>query len=120
MPQASITCPRCGRTSYNDNDVRERYCGNCHAFHDELLTPPNTAPPMTEVWAIVSRDEQGRENVCGVESPIYIQFMTGNEAVWKEHLLPIAKQMKKLAKGSGRTIHALHFTHREEIDIDNG
>jgi ribosomal protein L37E len=27
---ASITCPRCGRTSYNPNDIREGYCGNCH------------------------------------------------------------------------------------------
>jgi ribosomal protein S27AE len=23
-------CPRCGRTSYNPNDVREGYCGACH------------------------------------------------------------------------------------------
>lgn len=26
----SITCPRCGMTSHNENDVREGYCGNCH------------------------------------------------------------------------------------------
>jgi ribosomal protein L37E len=26
----SITCPRCGMTSYNPNDIREGYCGNCH------------------------------------------------------------------------------------------
>lgn len=28
----SFTCPRpeCGRTSFNPNDVREGYCGNCH------------------------------------------------------------------------------------------
>jgi ribosomal protein L37E len=26
----SITCPRCGRTSYNPNDIREGYCGHCH------------------------------------------------------------------------------------------
>ena len=26
----SITCPRCGRTSYNPTDIREGYCGNCH------------------------------------------------------------------------------------------
>lgn len=26
----SITCPRCGRTSHNPIDVRERYCGVCH------------------------------------------------------------------------------------------
>jgi hypothetical protein len=29
---ASFTCPDCGRTSYNLNDVREGYCGFCHAF----------------------------------------------------------------------------------------
>lgn len=26
----SITCPRCGITSHNFNDVREGYCGSCH------------------------------------------------------------------------------------------
>lgn len=29
----SITCPRCGRTSYNPNDVREQWCGNCSDYH---------------------------------------------------------------------------------------
>ena len=32
----SITCPQCGMTSWNTNDVRVRYCGNCHQFHDEM------------------------------------------------------------------------------------
>jgi protein-arginine kinase activator protein McsA len=32
----SITCPSCGMTSYNPNDVSQRYCGNCHAFHDDM------------------------------------------------------------------------------------
>lgn len=27
-----ITCPKCGRTSFNLNDVREGYCGHCHEF----------------------------------------------------------------------------------------
>jgi len=26
----SITCFGCGMTSYNGNDIREKYCGNCH------------------------------------------------------------------------------------------
>jgi hypothetical protein len=26
----SITCPDCDRTSWNPDDVREGYCGNCH------------------------------------------------------------------------------------------
>ena len=30
----SITCPQCGKTSHNPNDVRERYCGFCHQFHE--------------------------------------------------------------------------------------
>lgn len=25
-----IACPVCGRTSFNPNDEREGYCGNCH------------------------------------------------------------------------------------------
>ena len=29
-PPVHITCPRCGMTSSNPNDVREGYCGNCH------------------------------------------------------------------------------------------
>jgi hypothetical protein len=33
----SITCPNCGRTSWNPNDVREGYCGNCH---DWTGSPP--------------------------------------------------------------------------------
>ena len=28
--QPSVTCPRCQMTSYNPNDIREGYCGNCH------------------------------------------------------------------------------------------
>lgn len=31
-----IRCPKCGMVSYNPNDIRERYCGNCHAFHETL------------------------------------------------------------------------------------
>ena len=30
--QPSITCPVCSMTSYNVNDIREGYCGNCHAW----------------------------------------------------------------------------------------
>jgi hypothetical protein len=26
----SFTCPDCGATSYNRNDIREGYCGRCH------------------------------------------------------------------------------------------
>jgi hypothetical protein len=32
----SITCHRCGKTSYHIEDVRHRYCGHCHIFHDDM------------------------------------------------------------------------------------
>jgi hypothetical protein len=27
-----FTCPVCGMTSHNPNDIREGYCGNCHTW----------------------------------------------------------------------------------------
>jgi hypothetical protein len=35
----SITCPRCGLTSHNPNDVANRYCGNCHVFLERPIPP---------------------------------------------------------------------------------
>ena len=31
----SITCPKCGLTSYNANDIKHRFCGRC-GYHDDL------------------------------------------------------------------------------------
>lgn len=36
VEQPSITCPQCGRVSYNPNDIEQRYCGNCHQYHDQM------------------------------------------------------------------------------------
>lgn len=30
MSEESFTCPRCGMTRHNPDDVREGYCGSCH------------------------------------------------------------------------------------------
>jgi hypothetical protein len=32
----AIKCLLCQRTSYNPNDVENRYCGFCHIFHFDL------------------------------------------------------------------------------------
>ena len=29
-----IQCQTCRRISFHPNDVRERYCGHCHVFHE--------------------------------------------------------------------------------------
>lgn len=31
----SITCPRCGKTSYNPGDIENSYCRDC-GFHDDM------------------------------------------------------------------------------------
>lgn len=35
---ASLTCPKCGQTSYHPKDASERYCGSCHLFLDSEAT----------------------------------------------------------------------------------
>jgi hypothetical protein len=42
----SITCPVCGKTSHNTNDVQHRYCGFCHKFHDQFTDAERTAAPI--------------------------------------------------------------------------
>jgi protein-arginine kinase activator protein McsA len=37
MSEQSITCPKCGMTSHHPQDVLEKYCGNCHQFHSDML-----------------------------------------------------------------------------------
>jgi hypothetical protein len=31
----AIKCYVCGMVSHNPNDVAQRYCGNCHRFHED-------------------------------------------------------------------------------------
>lgn len=37
--QSANSCLRCKRTSYNQNDVTQRFCGACHTFHDNIWPP---------------------------------------------------------------------------------
>lgn len=39
MASESITCPRCGMTSYNSRDIEEGYCGNCHWWTCPIKNP---------------------------------------------------------------------------------
>lgn len=42
--QPSITCPKCGMTSYNPDDIEEGYCGHCCEF-----TSPGRKPMDCEI-----------------------------------------------------------------------
>jgi hypothetical protein len=47
FPPPGFTCPRCGRATRNDDDVRERYCGACHEWTspDAAVARSMTAVP---------------------------------------------------------------------------
>jgi hypothetical protein len=84
---------------------------------DIVLTPPNDAPPVDRVWMFVSRDAAGQENVCGMlMGPLGSQpLMTGNPRVL-ELMKPAARMLEEASAGTGRTIHLLCFTQREEME----
>jgi len=48
-PLMRITCRRCSMTSYSEGDVRHRYCGNCHQYHDAMAMEQNLNRRMA--WA---------------------------------------------------------------------
>lgn len=47
--QPSITCPQCGNTSYNPNDIREGYCGYCHWWTSDPDLGPHFAAVQVQV-----------------------------------------------------------------------
>ena len=47
----SIKCLDCGMTSFNPNDVRWRYCGNCHEFHEIKQMVEELEVEMTRLCA---------------------------------------------------------------------
>ena len=55
MTTESITCPRCGMTSYNPNDVREGYCGNCHGY----VTKTGKVLTDADIQALADEAERG-------------------------------------------------------------
>lgn len=57
----SFTCPHCGAVSFNPNDIRERYCGACHAFIVDGW------PPTAEAY----RDDAFAERACDYCGKLY-------------------------------------------------
>jgi ribosomal protein S27AE len=62
----SITCPVCGMTSHNENDVREGYCGKCHGW---TSGPLRMACPACGQPVIHRMD--GAESACSDAGCLY-------------------------------------------------
>lgn len=46
--QPSITCPRCGRTSYHPEDIEHGYCGWCHWWTSDPAGMLNTPEAIAQ------------------------------------------------------------------------
>ena len=120
MSQPSITCPRCGRTSWNENDVRERYCGACHQFHDfmggdlsMLFHDAKNAKPITELWAWVSVDEDGNEGI--IAAPIVPGMGTTPLVFSKRELtMRFESHARDATRLFGKTARLVHFTRKAD------
>lgn len=65
---ASITCPRCGTTSYNPTDVIEGYCGNCH---DRTVEPGSARVGHAELARQQAEDEPDKQAVARRRRPTW-------------------------------------------------
>lgn len=78
---------------------------------------PNDGPAIREIWAFVSRDSVGRENVIAGTLPIIgmTPLMTGNPKTFEIYKRIVRDALEQLEAG-GQTIHLLRFTERQEVE----
>lgn len=89
-----ITCPRCGLSSSNPNDVANGYCGNCHDFTKgvvgEGLRPGISAmfgskdPQVALLLKRVQEIPEGTVARCEAQASLYM-FLARKE--WQEAAL---------------------------------
>lgn len=58
----SITCHTCNLTSYNVNDIINKYCGHCHVFHDDLIASDWNRRISSEINASIKNDRSKIKN----------------------------------------------------------
>jgi hypothetical protein len=59
----SITCPRCGLTSFNPNDIEHRFCGQC-GYHDDIIDAFQRLleqPPLEISWELTDGQDLHKE-----------------------------------------------------------
>ena len=77
---------------------------------------PNTGPKIEQIWAFISRDRNGKENVIGGHVGVLglTPLMTGNPRTF-EVFRSIVEPVREELEAAGQTVHLIRFTIREEI-----
>lgn len=57
----SITCPKCGRTSYNAGDIENKWCAACNQFHDYMLGKGNSLLEGLDALHVIQISNRAQE-----------------------------------------------------------
>jgi hypothetical protein len=99
----SITCPKCGMTSYNPMDIVHRYCGNCHQFHASFHPE-------------IGRELKVSELVPGTVVVITKEGRCGAVSAWVKDV----GQVGVVLYAGELRLHALFYREKDELHDDNG
>jgi hypothetical protein len=80
----SITCHRCGLTSYHPMDVAHRYCGGCHRFHTDAAA---VAVDLDALRARMQRDGITEDDLDLLFALLTVQQQRGDTAEFKATIL---------------------------------
>jgi hypothetical protein len=96
QPRRSITCPECGRTSPNPDDVAQGYCGVCHWWtSDEVLGPARRA----ELAAVV---DSARAAALVAEQEAAAAAAARRQAMlkrWARYMGPVTPDIEAAVRG---------------------
>lgn len=92
MSEPSITCPNCGRTSYHPEDIKQKYCGACHAFHDEMKIGDT-------LTALMVKDKDGTRTIFALSTRVSVlplPFVFAEKAAFDRSMVKAASTIRRL------------------------
>jgi hypothetical protein len=84
---------------------------------DVVINPPNELDRIEKVYAVLSRDANGKEGVVGFKVPgMGMQpMLTVNPRLWKRIYLPEAERLQPYLGATGKTVHIVEFMARVDV-----
>jgi len=90
MPD-SITCPKCDKTSFNHNDLRANYCGDC-GYHDAPEDAPLGVPGVSAKFRQPTPVMQLRAEYAAIE---------GNFSIWQDGIITAGQLSERFDRHLG-------------------
>jgi hypothetical protein len=96
--QKGIKCLDCGLTSWHYRDVEEKYCGNCHEFHEQKERIKNMKkkyinPKTGRKYSYFNRKGEGYEDVLSWAKDMEPRYYP-NEKAWAKYKIVKQEHIK--------------------------